>query len=120
MAIGSEQPFKTNEIDVQATHGVTTNITPNATATITMFENTTSVIIYNRDTTNALFVFALNTDTVGAGINIAECLELATGAYITLSLGTNSERAGTDRIQFLTTAAASFKIKVTQICSSET
>jgi hypothetical protein len=109
-------PFYTTTMAAIATNGGVAGIAVPALNRFEMQNETTSVIIYNPHATNVLYVIPYNTVTDAAGgVAVANCIPITAGSYLTLSLGTRTERVGTEFFTGITTAAASFDFTVTEI-----
>lgn len=111
-------PFYTTTMAAIATNGTLTGIAVPVINRFEMQNEATSVIIYNPHATETLYIIPYNTVTDTAGVAIANCVPITAGSYLTLSLGTRTERVGTEFFTGITTAAASFDFTVTEIYNS--
>jgi hypothetical protein len=111
--MATTRAFETSTQTSTATSGSTTGLTPSFD--ITLQNNCSQVIIYNKDAAQTLYIFCYNINVDAAAVRLDDCLELGPGGYLTLSLGTRSESVGARRIAGFNTTAATTSFKVTQI-----
>ena len=112
-------PFYTTTMAAIATGGVVVNIAVPVVNRFEMQNETTSVIIYNPHATNVLYIIPYNTVTDTGGVAIANCISITAGSYLTLSLGTRTERVGTEFFTGITTAGVAFNYTVTEIYNAD-
>jgi len=112
-------PFKTTTMPAIATNGVLVAIAVPAPNQFTLQTNAAQLIFYNPDLVETLYIRAYNPIADVAGVDINTCLPVTPQGYLTLSLGTRTERVGTAIVCGLTTAAASYNFTITEIYNIE-
>ncbi len=112
--MGTLRGFQTETIATNATSGSTTGLTP-AGSGKTLQDNTTQIIIYNKSSTEVLYIFCYAVNVDAGAINLRDAIEITAGAYLTLSLGQRSESVGSRVIVGFNTGASSFDFKLTEI-----
>jgi len=109
------RPFTTLTVPAVATNGATSGAAPADTSWFTFNYNCQQIIVNNLSATETLYLYAIS--DLDTTYDLDDTIEIAPGAYLTLTVGVRTDRVGTDYAVGFTTAAVSFDYKVTLIYS---
>lgn len=97
----------------QASANSTTTVVP----TDAIPHNCHTIVIYNEDTTNDVYVAETPADA-GSAISKAEATIVKAGAYFTMTIGSRSTRVNNNTVFGYSTSAGSIDVNITYLCSN--
>ena len=116
MGIGKFYSFFTETADSTPTNGAAI-VVPLAANLVEIDSNCHQFIVNNTDSTETLYLN--NWNRANTNVNTANCIQIAPGAYLTLTIGVRSDRVGDDYITAVNTSASATSYTVTQIYTTE-